>query len=76
MRRAIHVRHVPTELHRRLKARAALACMSLSGYLLSEMRTIAERTSLLDMRERLRDREAVALPITAATAVREERGSR
>ena len=39
----IQIRNVPDALHRRLKARAALAGMSLSDYLLSEIREVAER---------------------------------
>jgi antitoxin FitA len=72
----IQVRHVPAALHRRLKARAALAGMSLSDYLLSELRTIAERPTLAEMQERLRQREPVELPISAAELVRAERDSR
>jgi hypothetical protein len=34
----IQLRHVPQALHRRLKSRAALAGMSLSDYLLNEIR--------------------------------------
>ena len=42
----IQLRHVPDELHRKLKARAALAGMSLSDYLLREIRDIAERPTI------------------------------
>jgi antitoxin FitA len=38
----IQIRHVPDALRRRLKSRAALAGMSLSDYLLKEIRDIAE----------------------------------
>ena len=37
----IQIRNVPDALHRRLKSRAALAGMSLSDYLLSEIRDVA-----------------------------------
>src|SRR5437762_2528893 len=37
----IQIRNVPGDLHRRLKARAALAGMSLSDYLLHEIRRAA-----------------------------------
>ena len=40
-------------LHRQLKSRAALAGMSLSDYLLAELRRMAGRPSLAEMRERL-----------------------
>ncbi|MGH7780824.1 MAG: hypothetical protein ACREQR_13460 [Candidatus Binataceae bacterium] len=72
----IQLRHVPDGLHRKLKARAALAGMSLSDYLLAEVRRSAERPTLDELREALREREPIALPITAAQAVRAERDSR
>ena len=49
----IQIRNVPDALHRRLKARAALAGMSLSDYLLAEIRDVAERPTMEEMRERL-----------------------
>ena len=39
----IQIRNVPDPLHRKLKSRAALAGMSLSDYLLREIRAVAER---------------------------------
>jgi plasmid stability protein len=39
----IQIRNVPDGLHRRLKARAALAGMSLSDYLLDHLRELGER---------------------------------
>lgn len=42
----IQIRNVPDELHRRLKSCAALAGMSLSDYLLNEIRRVAERPTL------------------------------
>ena len=42
----IQLRHVPDDLHRKLKARAAMAGMSLSDYLLREIRDIAERPTV------------------------------
>ncbi len=48
----IQIRNVPDALHRRLKSRAALAGMSLSDYLLGEIRSVAERPTLDAERER------------------------
>jgi len=48
----IQIRNVPDELHRRLKSRAALAGMSLSDYLLNEIRQVAERPTLDELRAR------------------------
>jgi plasmid stability protein len=72
----IQLRNVPDTLHRKLKARAALAGMSLSEYLVAEVRRIAERPTLEELRDRLRQREHVTLPFPAARAVREERDAR
>ena len=72
----IQLRNVPDALHRGLKARAAMAGTSLSDYLLAEIKEIAERPTLAEMRERLHTRERVSLPIHTARLVREGRDSR
>jgi len=72
----IQIRNVPNELHRRLKSRAALAGMSLSDYLLSELRRVAERPTVDELRARLEHRSTVTLPVSPAQAVRAERDSR
>ena len=61
MSKMIQIRNVPDDLHRTLKARAAAAGMSLSDYLLSEVKQIAEKPTLSEMMERLRSREPVEL---------------
>jgi antitoxin FitA len=76
MSKMIQLRNVPDALHRSLKARAALAGMSLSDYLLSEIREIAERPTLAELRDRLRTRKAVTLSLDTARLVREEREAR
>jgi plasmid stability protein len=76
MAKMIQVRNVPDTVHRTLKARAALAGMSLSDFLLAEIRQLAERPSLEELRERLHRREPVKLKVSAAQAVREERDAR
>jgi len=53
MSKMIQVRNVPDALHPGLKARAARAGMSLSDYLLAEMKEIAERPTLAELRDRL-----------------------
>lgn len=72
----VQIRNVPTELHRRLKARAALAGMTLSDYLLHEIRRVAERPSVEELRARLQSRSAVTPQLSPARAVRAERDSR
>jgi antitoxin FitA len=76
MSRMIQLRNVPDALHRSLKARAALAGMSLSDYLLAEIKEIAERPTLAELRERLHERKPVALEVDTARMVREERETR
>jgi len=72
----VQLRNVPDELHRELKARAALEGMSLSDYLINEIRLIAERPTLSELRRRLRRRDAVVLHEPPAEAVRAERNRR
>ena len=69
----IQIRNVPEALHRRLKSRAALAGMSLSDYLLDEIRQVAERPTLDELRARLRGRTEATLSVSPAEAVRAER---
>ena len=76
MAKMIQVRNVPDTLHRVLKARAAMNGMSLSDYLLSEMREIAERPTWAELRERLKQREPVRTRLDTAAAVRTEREAR
>ena len=76
MSRMIQVRNVPDNVHRTLKAQAALAGMSLSDFLLAEIRHLAERPSVEELRERLRRRSQVAGPVHAAAAVRRVRDAR
>jgi plasmid stability protein len=72
----IQIRNVPADLHRRLKARAAMAGMSLSDYLLDEIRRAAQRPTIDDLRARLAHRSAVRPAEPPAQAVRAEREGR
>jgi plasmid stability protein len=72
----IQIRDVPDELHRRLKARAALAGMTLSEYLLHEIRRVAERPSVEELRARLQGRSEVSPSVPPSRAVRAERDRR
>ena len=69
MERTILLRHVPEELYRALKDRAARERLSVSGYVLD---ILARR----QFRERLRSRPRVNLSVPAADIVREGRDSR
>jgi antitoxin FitA len=69
----IQICNVPDKLYRRLKSRAALAGMSLSDYLLREMRQVAERPTLEELRARLEQRPGMTPSVEPAQAVRSER---
>jgi antitoxin FitA len=72
----IQIRNVPDALHRRLKSRAALAGMSLSRYLLGELRKLTEQPTLEELRKRVESRTRITLSVPPAQAVREERDRR
>lgn len=76
MSKMIQIRNVPNALHRKLKARAAMAGMSLSDYLLSEIRQSAEVPTLAEFEELLKKREPVTVELDAVLILREEREAR
>ena len=76
MTKMIQVRNVPDELHRRLKSRAAMAGLSLSDYLLGELRRAAELPTMEEMLARISEREDVDLGEKVVEAVRAEREGR
>lgn len=76
MAKMIQLRHVPEQLHRKLKARAALEGMSLSDYLRREAERSAERPTLAELRQRLAQRAPVEPRVSPAEAVRAERERR
>lgn len=76
MAKMIQLRNVPDELHRCLKVKAAQAGMSLSDFLVGEVRKIAERPSREELLERLAQRPPVRLRPRPADAIRAERERR
>lgn len=76
MSKMVQIRNMPDAMHRLLKARAAMAGMSLSDYLISELKFTAERVTPQELRERVSRRRPVKLPVSVARWVREERESR
>ena len=72
----VQIRNVPSDLHRELKARAALEGMSLSDYLLRELRHAVDRPTIEEMRKRLSSRQPARLHPAPAAAVRAERKRR
>jgi antitoxin FitA len=76
MSKMIQLRNVPDPLHRILKARAAMAGMSLSDYLIAEIEDLAHRPTLAELRQRLHKRKPVTADLDTVTFVREEREAR
>jgi plasmid stability protein len=76
MGKMIQIRNVHDTLHRRLKSLAAVAGMSLSDYLLREVRDVAGRPTMEEMRARLQRRSRVTPSISPADALRAERDRR
>jgi plasmid stability protein len=72
----IQLRHVPDELHRKLKSRAALEGLSLSDYLLREVKNLSERPTLAELRARIGKRSPVSPAEPPAAAIRAERDAR
>ncbi|PYQ51965.1 MAG: hypothetical protein DMF59_06310 [Acidobacteria bacterium] len=75
-KKMIQIRNVPEALHRKLKARAAEAGMSLSDYLLREMRKTAERPTMEELMERLKRLPPVKVSESPADILRAEREAR
>lgn len=75
-KKMIQIRHVPEDLHRKLKARAANAGMPLSDYLLREIRRVAEQPTIEELWERIQQRGPVELKVSAAELIREDRDAR
>jgi hypothetical protein len=71
----IQVRNVPDELHRALKARAAMEGRTLSDYILAELPRLADRPSAEQVLGRVRARTPVGGP-PAAELIRAERDRR
>jgi len=74
----IQIRHVPEDVHARLKARAAAAGMSLSDYLLREITALALRPTWQEIFDEI-DREGPILkgePVDTVELLRELREER
>lgn len=69
----IQVRNVPQDVHRTLKARAALAGKSLSDLILDELTAMAAVPSEAELRAQLHDAEPFAIKQSSATIIRRER---
>lgn len=72
----VQIRNVPPELHRRLKARAATEGLSMSDYVLREIRKALDRPTRQEILDRLQARPLRRLRRSAAEVIRAERDSR
>lgn len=72
----IQIRNVPDELHRRLKARAALAGQTLSDYLLREVRGIVAQPTEDELLTRLRNLPPIDPSVDPVDLIRDERDRR
>ena len=72
----IQLRHVPDDLHRKLKTRAAKEGMSLSDYIIREVRQLAERPTMSEMMERLARLTPVHVKTPPAEVIRALRDGR
>lgn len=72
----VQIRNMPDDLHRKLKARAAAAGMSLSDYLLGEVRRSAEAPTMDEFVARLAARKPVELSESPLKILRKQRDGR
>lgn len=72
----IQIRNVPDELHRRVKARAALAGLSMSDYILRELERTMSRPTRQELLARLAELPPIELAPPAADVIRAERDRR
>jgi plasmid stability protein len=72
----VQIRNVPPDTHRLLKARAAVEGMSMSDYILREIRKALDRPTRQEVLDRLQAQPVRRLRRGAAAIVRAERDSR
>ena len=72
----LQIRHVPEDLHRRLKSRAALLGLSLSDYALGELRKGLERPTRRELLAALDARPVREFRESPTEMIRSERDDR
>jgi plasmid stability protein len=72
----IQIRNVPDDLHRELKERAAQVGMTLSDYLLEELRATATRPTMREWLAMVDSFDPVELTMSPAEAIAAERERR
>jgi plasmid stability protein len=69
----IQIRNVPGQVHRTLKARAALAGKSLSGLVLDELMAMTAVPFEAELKAQLHEAEPFAIKQSSAAIIRRER---
>lgn len=72
----IQIRHVPDVLHRKLKARAAEAGLTLSDFIKLELEQMAARPTLAQIAARLRTLDPVELDEPVVNMLQDARDAR
>ena len=72
----IQIRNVPDAIHRRAKARAALAGMTLSEYALRALMREVDEPTMEELAARIRELPPVQAEPSAAEIIRQDRDSR
>ena len=72
----VQIRNVPTDFHRRLKARAAIEGMSMSDYILREVKKSLDGPTREEVLDRLRERPVRRLKRQPAAVIAAERSAR
>jgi len=71
----IQIRHVPDSLHRKLKVRAATEGLSLSDYVLRQVKQAANQPTMAEILERISRQSRVKLRGSLVDDIRDLRGS-
>ena len=72
----IQIRNVPDDVHRRAKARAAICGMTMSEYILRELKKALDRPTREELLAHVGALPEVELSISPANLIREERDGR
>jgi plasmid stability protein len=73
MSKMLRIRNVPDDLHRRLKARSALAGVSMSDYVLRELQKSLTRPTREEVLARMAELPPIELDPPVAEVLRDER---
>jgi antitoxin FitA len=76
MSKMIQIRNVPENVHRTLKIRAAREGMTLSDLIKRELAQAAERPSVQEWLEQVKQVKPISAKLTPAQLIRELRNSR